>query len=421
MSLHGIKREQEKAKRGIRVGDPNWTGLAAGVLMLSFWGQALAGPHEDANAADKRGDYAAELAILRPNADRGLPWAENNLANLYDAGTGVPKDYEKAVFWYRKAADQRDPGAETNLGIMYHQGHGVPQDDLLAEKWIRKAADQNYPRASLALIGLAIPDSDAPPAPREAAAKAAGYRAAGDKGDETARMLLKMLCLWPSGSSPPADCAEVAVWTRAAAERGDVRAQEDLAQMYDTGADGLKADPAQAMVWSRKAAESGEAAAESSLAMRYEMGMGLQSDEAQAFAWYRKAAVQGDMMGQMDLARRYETGEGVAKDDAQAFYWNRKLADQGIDDAERKVGAAYAFGRGVAQDYVQAYMWLDIALSSKRALNSENHDAETIALEGVAAHLTPAQLAEAKRLSAAWQAGKDQRMAAIFKAKAHPK
>jgi hypothetical protein len=50
-------------------------------------GSAFADPHETANAADKRGDFAAELAILLPNADKGLIWAENNLGNLYEGGT----------------------------------------------------------------------------------------------------------------------------------------------------------------------------------------------------------------------------------------------------------------------------------------------------------------------------------------------
>lgn len=116
--------------------------MVAGVLALCLHGTAVAGPHEDANAADARGDYAAELAILRPNAEQGLAWAQNNLGNLYAAGYGVPRDYGKAVFWYRKAAEQGDKVAGGLLAKMYDEGQGVPKDPAQAFYWYRKVAEK---------------------------------------------------------------------------------------------------------------------------------------------------------------------------------------------------------------------------------------------------------------------------------------
>ena len=113
-----------------------------GCAMLALAGPALADPHADANAADKRGDYAAELAILKPNAEAGQPWAQNNLGNLYSSGHGVAADPVQAVFWYRKAADQGDAGGELNLGQMYEKGAGVAKDKTAAASWLRKAAEQ---------------------------------------------------------------------------------------------------------------------------------------------------------------------------------------------------------------------------------------------------------------------------------------
>jgi TPR repeat protein len=48
---------------------------------------------------------------------------------MYVYGTGVPRDYEEAVKWYRRAAEQGDADAQSNLEYMYNNGYGVPQDD----------------------------------------------------------------------------------------------------------------------------------------------------------------------------------------------------------------------------------------------------------------------------------------------------
>jgi TPR repeat protein len=420
------------------------------LLALALCGRAIADPHEDARAADKRGDYAAELTILQPNADKGLAWAQNNLGNLYDAGNGVPQDYAKAVGWYRRAADQGDVGGELNLGQMYLEGHGVPQDyaramslirkaadqgnseaevqlgrmfsqglgvardDAQAESWYRKAVAQGNVRAVFLLSASALPSPNADDA--DISVKAARYRKAGDAGDDMSRSLLKLLCIRPQKGRPPGDCDQVFVWTHDAAEKGDVRAQTELAGLYDRGAvPGGKPDPEQGTLWIRKAAEQGDAGAQSQLALRYELGMGAPKDQNQALAWYRKAAEQGDLMGEINMAGAYEKGDGVPRDDAQAFYWNRKLADTPLADAQRKVGVAYATGKGVAQDYVQAYKWLDIAIRSRP--DAEDHDAQMVALDGVAAHLTPAQLAEAKHLAETWTSDIDKSVANIRDAK----
>ena len=59
---------------------------------------------------------------------RGNALAQFNLANLYESGQGVPKDFAEAVRWYRKAAEQGAAPAEYALGGCYADGLGVPQD-----------------------------------------------------------------------------------------------------------------------------------------------------------------------------------------------------------------------------------------------------------------------------------------------------
>ena len=59
--------------------------FASGVLALALFGVARAGPFEDAQEADQKGDYATELQILRPLAEQG-----NALAQL---GSALERHY----------------------------------------------------------------------------------------------------------------------------------------------------------------------------------------------------------------------------------------------------------------------------------------------------------------------------------------
>ena len=114
--------------------------FASGVLALTLLGVARAGPFEDAQAANQKGDYATELQILRPLAEQENALAQPGLGVMYTNGHGVPQDYAQALIWYRKAAEQGDARAQFSLGLMYANGHGVPQDYVRAHMWFNIAA-----------------------------------------------------------------------------------------------------------------------------------------------------------------------------------------------------------------------------------------------------------------------------------------
>jgi TPR repeat protein len=54
--------------------------------------------------------------------------AQYNLGVCYKRGNGVTKDYEKAVYWFRKSAASGNAKAQWELGYAYATGRGVPQD-----------------------------------------------------------------------------------------------------------------------------------------------------------------------------------------------------------------------------------------------------------------------------------------------------
>ncbi len=66
---------------------------------------------------------------------------------------------------------------------------------------------------------------------------------------------------------------------RPLAERGDVKAQYELGNMYYLGM-GAPQDDAPAMRWWRKAAEQGHASAQAALAFMYVIGRSVPQDES---------------------------------------------------------------------------------------------------------------------------------------------
>ena len=89
----------------------------------------------------------------------------------------------------------------------------------------------------------------------------------------------------------------------------------------------------------------------------------------------------------------------MKKDYSQAAMWYRKSAEQGNVYAQASLGILYHSGKGLPHDDLQAEVWLIV--SSERA---PKDDRETILemKDSVAAHLTPQQLAEAKKLASQW-------------------
>jgi TPR repeat protein len=115
-----------------------------------------------------------------------------------------------------------------------------------------------------------------------------------------------------------------------------------------------------------------------------------------AISWYRKAAVQGDAEGQFRLGLGYDIGKGVQQDYTTAMSWFRKAAAQGHTEAQGRLGRMYGLGDGVPQDYVNAHMWFNLA-----AVGGDKEAAKT--RDMLAAHMTPAQIAEAQKLARDWK------------------
>jgi TPR repeat protein len=167
-------------------------------------------------------------------------------AMRYYRGTGVAKDYKKAVQLLTKSSEQGNVIAQATLGYIYLKGEGVPQDHNLAITWLGKAAEQDDTEAQRNLGALYF------------------------------------------GDGVLGDIKKAQFWFTKAAEKGDLFAQHNLGVLYAR----IK-DPQKAAFWFSKAANLGNPNAQLSLGRMYSVGEGVPQDNKQAYIWAALAATKG--------------------------------------------------------------------------------------------------------------------------------
>jgi TPR repeat protein len=291
---------------------PIWIALA---LMAGAMGTSA----QSANS--KPSQSIAALKVKAENGDAAAQWS---LAFLYEAGRGVPQDYQQAEKWYHKLAEGGNSFAQNHIGFMYNQGLGVPQDYAQSAVWYRKAAEQ---------------------------------------GDTSAQYNLGLL--YQSGQGVPQDYAQTVLWFRKAAGQGDADAQYALAYAYAKG-EGVPQDYKEAARLAEKSAEQGIVQAQHSIGSAYHVGQGVPQDYAMAAYWYRKAAEQGDANSQYSLGLMYEGGLGVPQDYAEAYFWldlatSGKLDGIKPDDvvSVRDGAASYLTSTVLLQTQARARKWFE--------------------------------------------------------------
>ena len=90
------------------------------------------------------------------------------------------------------------------------------------------------------------------------------------------------------------------------------------------------------MSYYMRAAQAGDVVAQNNLAELYETGAAGKPDANQAMAWYEKAAVKGFGPAQLNLGRLYASGQGgVTIDAKRARMWLKRAEAQGLTDARK--------------------------------------------------------------------------------------
>lgn len=100
-------------------------------------------------------DYKKALAWYMKSAERGNETAMNNVGVCHRGGFGVPMNKDVAYEWFKKSADSGYEEGMVNLGLCFEKGEGVPRDYKQAVKWYKKAAETEAMESGEALFRLA--------------------------------------------------------------------------------------------------------------------------------------------------------------------------------------------------------------------------------------------------------------------------
>lgn len=189
-------------------------------------------------------------------------------------------------------------------------------------------------------------------------------REAAEKGDAKAQYDLAQRLMMGAGVEQ--DCEQAVKWLRMSARKGYAAAQNELGVWYVKGYC-VQPDETEGLRWVQKAAEQGHADGLYHLGVFYLNGTGVDTSDSEAAKWFLKAAKAGDETAQYSIGRMYVEGQGVKQSYAEAAKWYRKAADQGHVDAMGQLGAFYGLGIGVDEDLSEAKNWTQKAAEKNDA------------------------------------------------------
>lgn len=121
-------------------------------------------------------------------AGRENAWAQTKIAQCYESGTGIKKNYESAVSWYQKAAKHGVEEAEFNVA-KYHRANG---NKYLAAQMFHVAALRGHVEAARAYARM-LKEGDGVHCNLQEAYK--WYKVVADMGDVEACNELANLCM----------------------------------------------------------------------------------------------------------------------------------------------------------------------------------------------------------------------------------
>jgi TPR repeat protein len=109
---------------------------------------------DEAMALIRQRKFSEAREILLPVAEKGQAESQALLGQIYNAGWGVPVNYEQAFKWWSRAADGGSTDAQWGLGLLYDDGKGVARDSKKAAMLWKRAAERGNIKATINLAFL---------------------------------------------------------------------------------------------------------------------------------------------------------------------------------------------------------------------------------------------------------------------------
>jgi TPR repeat protein len=200
---------------------PARTLLGALMITLVMVDTAVAGPLEDADAAERRDDHATAVPIYRSLAEKGNVAAQKRLGFFYYVGWGVKRDWLEAAKWYSKALEAGDEDAGGTLSHIGRNWRFMNPDGMnpIIYELVEKAAKKGNATAqySLGVMNYPLGDSSFDENQGNLHEALIWYRRAAEQGDVDAQVSLGLACA--DGIGVPQNYIEAHKWYNLAASR----------------------------------------------------------------------------------------------------------------------------------------------------------------------------------------------------------
>lgn len=262
-----------------------------------------------------------DIPKIQADAERGAIAQEIQLGAAYLTGQGVPRDMNRAAYWYEKAANSGDPGAQLEIGYLYQAGIGVDRSSARAAQWFQRAASSGLTTAKVNL-GVAYVWGLGVRKDPEFAAQL--FREAAKKGNGSGACYLGDLYYF--GLGVPRDTTEARHWFEVGSKLHNPVAKFNLASVLldqqDRSRDG------EAMKLLRASAEGGYVRAKHQVGLMLVKNPALERSPGEAVAMLEEAADGGFWKSSLLLGILARDGRSGVPEDAQNAYYHFQVAAQ---------------------------------------------------------------------------------------------
>jgi len=257
---------------------------------------------------------AFQEAMKRIEKNRNDAAAMTLVAEIYRDGSGVKRDLNAALHWYKLAADRGDRNALFAVALAALRGEGMAQDKAAAKDGFEKAAAKGHPGAWYNLGVLVLEN------------EIQDFRLAAD-------------------------------YFRRAAEGGSPDGAYSLAVLLKEGKGGER-NLKESAKWMTRAADENIAAAIVELAIMTFNGNGVDKDEAGAVKLFRKAASRNNPIAMNRLARLLVAGRSVEKNVVEGMKWHLLARAVGLNDEwlDQTLGTLTPSQRQQAEESVRQWV-----------------------------------------------------------------
>jgi len=88
-----------------------------------------------------------KLELYTTMANDCIPYAQSELARMYEMGNGVEQDFKTSIQLYQKASKQGFAIAEYSLGLFYYKHRSLDFNDRKVHRYLKRAADKGHEKA----------------------------------------------------------------------------------------------------------------------------------------------------------------------------------------------------------------------------------------------------------------------------------